>query len=399
MEALSVHGIKTVLFTRPPAAADLARFPDCRAAGIAGMSRSMSPEWMSENLPAVFESLRELGAPLCHYKVCSTFDSSPRTGNIGRAIEIGRTIFNEHVVPLVAGAPALKRYVLFGNLFATADGITYRIDRHPTMSRHPVTPMDEGDLRIHLARQTDLRSGLVDVLSLAAGRSADEYQRRASEGCQIVLFDTLDTATLVEAGRIIAARARFVAGSSGVEYALLAFWQSQGQLPAPPSMPECSPVDPLLVVSGSCSPGTKRQIEYALANGFTGVPFDTNAFEKARLALRAGKSVVVYSALGEAPECTAGFRRQLGENMGEMTARLAAECRPRRMVIAGGDTSGYCGNALGIEALTMIRPFAPGSPLCRAWSKQSDVDGLEILFKGGQMGGERLFVEVKEGAS
>ena len=69
----------------------------------------------------------------------------------------------------------------------------------------------------------------------------------------------------------------------------------------------------------------------------------------------------------------------------------------RRMVVAGGDTSGRVGQALGIKALTMVRPFAPGSPLCRVWSDNTAADGLEILFKGGQVGGQALFGEVRQG--
>src|SRR6185436_12308903 len=129
--------------------------------------------------PATFESLKRLGAPVCHYKICSTFDSSPSIGSIGRAMEIGASVFGGRWIPLVVGAPVLRRYCLFGNLFATVNGETFRIDRHPVMSRHPVTPMDEGDLRIHLARQTWRRIRLMDLLQLTgltgkvAGRFAD----------------------------------------------------------------------------------------------------------------------------------------------------------------------------------------------------------------------------------
>ena len=55
--------------------------------------------------------------------------------------------------PMIVGAPRLARYQVFGNLFAAVDGVGYRLDRHPTMSRHPVTPMDEADLRVHLRRR------------------------------------------------------------------------------------------------------------------------------------------------------------------------------------------------------------------------------------------------------
>ena len=64
MEALSVHGVPSVLFLAPPTGSDLARFPECRAVGLAGTSRSESPEWMDDNLPAAFSTLRDLGAPI-----------------------------------------------------------------------------------------------------------------------------------------------------------------------------------------------------------------------------------------------------------------------------------------------------------------------------------------------
>src|SRR6187399_328819 len=89
MEALSLGGVPTVLFLSIPNAGLLERFADCRAIGLAGTSRSETPEWMDENLKPAFAWLRSLDASVCHYKVCSTFDSAPNVGNIGRAIEIG----------------------------------------------------------------------------------------------------------------------------------------------------------------------------------------------------------------------------------------------------------------------------------------------------------------------
>jgi len=90
LEALSLSGVRTVLFLRAPDPEDLKRFPGCRAAGLAGVSRSQSPAWMRVHLPGIFSRLAQLGAPLLQYKVCSTFDSSPEVGNIGCAIEIGQ---------------------------------------------------------------------------------------------------------------------------------------------------------------------------------------------------------------------------------------------------------------------------------------------------------------------
>jgi len=414
MEALTVRGLTTVLFLRPPAASDLRRFAGCRAVGVAGVSRSRPPAWMSARLPPVFAALKALGAPLCHYKVCSTFDSSPKVGSIGRAIEIGRDVFGTACVPMVVGAPALRRYVVFGNLFAAADGVSYRIDRHPTMSRHPVTPMDEGDIRRHLSRQTGLRSGLVDILALHAGRTAEVYEKCRSEGNEVVLFDTLDEPSLREAGRALwemrPPQPSFVAGSSGVEYALLSWWAAAGLLPDPPALAAPGPAERVLVVSGSCSPGTERQIRWALSHDFEGV--EVKAMELAHgqaeyarvrdaalAALSDGRSVLVYSALGPGSILGEGadFGIRLGERLGALAGDLVRTSGVRRVVIAGGDTSGHAGRALNIDALTMICPIAPGGPLCRAWSAEPGTNGLEILLKGGQVGLERLFEDVRTG--
>src|SRR5207253_2456022 len=124
------------------------------AIGIAGVARSKSPEWMDENLPPVFRRLADIGAPISHYKACSTFDSAPHVGSIGRAIDLAVPQLGGAWHPMVVASPAMGRYQAFGNLFATVHGVGHRLDRHPTMARHPVTPMDEADLGRHLARQT-----------------------------------------------------------------------------------------------------------------------------------------------------------------------------------------------------------------------------------------------------
>src|SRR5439155_21327656 len=125
--------------------------------GVAGMTRSMRPEEMERILRPAFQSLRESGTPIIHYKVCSSFDSSPNVGSIGRVIDLGIEIFNSRCVPVLVGGPALGRYCVFGNLFARCgeECEAFRLDRHPSMSHHPATPMNEADLRLHLARQTN----------------------------------------------------------------------------------------------------------------------------------------------------------------------------------------------------------------------------------------------------
>src|SRR6202000_21342 len=93
-------------------------YPGLQAIGVAGMTRAMGPEEMEAVLRPAFRTLMELGVSHVHYKVCSTFDSSPSMGSIGRAIDIGKEVFESSVVPVLGGAPALGRYCVFGNLFA-----------------------------------------------------------------------------------------------------------------------------------------------------------------------------------------------------------------------------------------------------------------------------------------
>src|SRR5258707_4088688 len=120
------------------------------------MSRSITPEAKDADLRPEMSALRELGAAHVHSKVCSTFDSSPSVGSMGRVIELAAEIMGGRFVPLLVGAPVLGRYCVFGNLFARLgqEGAAFRLDRHPSMSKHPITPAGESDLRLHLARQT-----------------------------------------------------------------------------------------------------------------------------------------------------------------------------------------------------------------------------------------------------
>jgi uncharacterized protein YgbK (DUF1537 family) len=424
MDVLVRAGIPTVLLLGGPDDALLARFPEARAVGLAGVSRSQSPAWMDRELPGVFRWLKGLGAPFVHYKVCSTFDSAPQVGSIGRAIDLAQAEFRNAWVPLVVGAPALKRYTAFGNLFATVGDATHRLDRHPTMARHPVTPMAEADLRLHLGKQTARRIGLVDILALQGGHGAARLAAERAAGAEIVLIDVLDWPSQREAGRLISHSAepvQFLAGSSGIEYALVAHWQAIDMLPTAPVLPRHAAVERLLVLSGSCSPVTAGQIAAARAAGFATIALDPPALlanaeaevarvrQAAEAALAAGSSVVVFSAEAPDPAAVAALRARATGNdsvnavIGGALGRIGKDCiaaqRLSRVVVAGGDTSGEVAHSLGLTALTMIAPTVPGAPLCRATAESAALDGIEIVFKGGQIGGPDYFVRLRDGAA
>lgn len=422
MEVVSMAGLSAVLFLEPPDAAWLARFPKARVIGIAGISRSQTPTWMDEHLPAVYESLRATGAPFVHYKVCSTFDSAPDIGNIGHAARLGMGAFANRPVPLVVGAPALQRYVAFGNLFAGSGAARYRIDRHPVMARHPVTPMHEADLRLHLGAQADLTVGLLDLAALAAMSAAQEDRLGTPDRAHdLLLFDTVDEASLRQVGGLVWSLASdtpsLAVGSSGFEYALVAAWRAAGLLPPAPAVAGPAPVERLFVMSGSCSPVNDAQIGHALRSGFSGLHVDPmtlvgggegadDVIRRSLALLAEGRDVLLYTADG-AQDGTQllpdrdrpGFNDRLGSALGDILREVLRRSGLKRAVVAGGDTSSHATRQLGLHALTFRAPLAPGSPLCLAHGDDPALNGLELALKGGQMGREDFFLRAKLGAA
>lgn len=428
MEALTLAGVSCVLFVEPPSAEDLARYPEAQAVGIAGLSRSLSPAEMDAELPAAYQALRDLRPNLIHYKTCSTFDSSPEVGSIGRALDLGQEAFASPWVPVVVGAPPLGRYCVFGNLFARSGPETepFRLDRHPTMSRHPVTPMSEADLRLHLGAQTGRRIALIDAVYVEAGMPAvqNRLSQLRAEGAEVVLLDVLSDAHLARIGDLLWSegqihRRLFVVGSSGVEYALTAHWRAAGLLTPASPPPHARRVDQIVAVSGSCSPVTDRQIGWAIENGFEQIALDASrlanpsrAEEVCRSAvtvaldrLERGRSVILHSSRGptdariHAGSTVEGrpVGRLIGEALGKILREILERSEITRAAVAGGDTSSFVARELGITALEMAAPMAPGSPLCRVYAPGSRLDQMEMVFKGGQVGKIDFFGAVQRG--
>lgn len=426
LETLSRGGVPAVLFLDPPTAAQLKAFPKAQAVGVAGVSRSWTPEQMAARLPEAFAALKGLDAAFTHYKVCSTFDSSPTVGSIGKAIELGLEAFPDAWVPLVVGAPALGRYVVFGHLFARTGDETVRLDRHPTMRVHPSTPMQESDLQRHLAMQTALPTGLVDVLSVERGVQAvkERIAQLRKGGGRVIVFDTLTDAHLLTLGETLAEEPKkaFFVGSSGLEAALVRHWQQQGAAQPQSYTAPVGPVERLLVVSGSAAPATAAQIEMAERAGFATLRIDvprlldpkTEAAERDCLLERAAsalrkRSVVLYSAKGPDDPALGETRRTLerlgrplhavsallGAQQGALLRDLVKEARLTRVCITGGDTCGYAAKALGVAALELRMVVAPGAPLCSAHREAGP--SLELSLKAGQVGTPDYFLAVQNG--
>jgi uncharacterized protein YgbK (DUF1537 family) len=431
MEALTINGVKTALFLGHPTEERLkASRANLQAVGISGTSRTMTPAQMDAELPAQFALLDSLQARLIHYKVCATFDSSPKIGSIGHAADIAFDVIKPDRGVIVQGIPLLGRYVTFGNHFTVYGDRRYRLDRHPVMSKHPITPMDESDLRVHFARMSKKTVALIDLLHLEEPRQAlsDRFDRCIAEN-DIVLFDTLTDKNLLEIGELLheksGTRKIFAIGSSGFEYAMARYWRESGLVAEPPQFPSVGPAERMIVVSGSAAANTAEQINHALAHGFAGIAIDTVQLVDAKAAederkrvikqglahLGEGRNLLLHTTIGPDDPMigkTVERVRQLGidpSETGKIISRqqglilraLLEATGIRRVCVAGGDTCSYTLRQLDIHSLELLMPIAPAAPLCRAFSDNSRFDGLQVASKGGQIGAPDYFSQVLEG--
>jgi uncharacterized protein YgbK (DUF1537 family) len=439
LEVLASAGWRCALFLQEPDARTLSRHPGLDAVGIAGDSRAMTPDEMQAQLPATLDWLASAGAPVLHYKVCSTFDSAPTIGSIGRVMKLARARLGGACLPIVAATPHLGRFCLYGHLFARAgtDGRVYRIDRHPIMRVHPVTPMDEADLTVHLGHQCDFpiaKASLEEVREGTASLLA-RLDAAKAEGAGAVLVDGLDATDMQRAGDLLLAIGRpaqptFVVGGSGVEHALTSAWAGvPGAGRTPPDFTRQA-VPQVLAISGSASALSASQIDRAIEASFAGIALDPvrlldetqyasaldQAVHEAIEALARGASVILHTARGPQDPRIAAVRqslqargldaeaqrlltgRVLGERLGQLVRRILQAHPLQRLLLSGGDTSSAIARVLDVRAVEMAAALTPGAPLCRVL--ESDVvPGMEIAFKGGQMGRAEFFREARDGST
>jgi len=409
-------GLRSLLFLGVPSGQHLKEAGPLDAIGIAGAARAMDPQAMAQELEPVGRFFAALGSPVVHYKCCSTFDSAPRVGNIAEAIRV----LNQHIgsawVPIVGGQPNIGRYCCFSQLFAAAGthGEVHRIDRHPTMRHHPVTPMVEADLRLHLQTQGLGRVAALHYPGYALSEAAQDnaLQRLLALQPDAVLMDVSGPHDLPAVGRHIwrhAMQAPVLAvGPSGVVQALAAHWGATGKtftLEAP--RPATGPV---FAFAGSLSPQTAEQV--AAASSYRKISVDVRqllhepdlaaACAGAVLSgLEEGLHVLLHTQASarHADLDTLAVASATGELVARIVGLRASQGHPlRRIGIAGGDTSSLAVQKLGIWGLSCQGVLAPGVTLSRAHSDQSALDGLELMLKGGQMGPPDVFERLAWGA-
>lgn len=409
-------GLRSLLFFRVPSRELFAQAAASHdVVGIAGIARSLPVEAIAAEIAPAFALFAELAPPFVQYKICSTCDSSERLGSFGPAIRLGCEMLGAQRIALVPAQPEFGRYTVFGNHFAEADGARVRLDRHPTMAHHPSTPIDEADLRVFFARQTPLPIDSLDLIALARAGETNPLAADADAAPRVVAIDVLEQRALPRIGRMILDAApgatAFALGSGGLSYAAAASLTGRDQPidadPAPAALEQ------IVVLSGSASPRTRAQIAHARDRGWEIVALDPRdlmddagaATERASSAMRdalgRGRSAVVAS-MREPGDRAAIAPEALAPVLGRALGVLAGDAIGdgiRRVVVAGGDTSSYAMSALDAYGIEVVGAIDVAAWLCALRSAQPHLDGVEVVLKGGQVGGVDFFERARTGTS
>ena len=418
--------LRSILFLDVPTKEQLACVGPLDAIGIAGTARGMDTQQMRAYLPGIGRFFQDQRVPVLHYKCCSTFDSAVHTGSLASAVDILGNYVGARFALFVGGQPDIGRYCCFGNLFAAAgeSGQVYRLDRHPTMQCHPVTPMHEADLRLHLQSQ-----GMADVINIPytlygypdkeqdamVDRAAQHSSGDGKKMNKGVLFDVSDSAQLPSVGRQVLRIANengtaLVVGSSVVLQAVSAACndndrtQSPAQRTPGQARPGTVSSGPVFVLAASLSPVTAAQVEaaggYVKISLRAGLLLHDEAYRETQRQhicdeLRANRNVLAYvdQKAGRDPAIdSAGLAMETARFVYAVLQQLSAQDkRLGRLGIAGGDTSSQAIAQLEIWALSYLRVLSPGVTLCVMHSDKATLDGVEVMLKGGQMGSVDIF--------
>lgn len=373
--------------------------PDADAIIVALKSRSNpAPEAVSQSLAAL-DWLKQGGARQFYFKYCSTFDSTAQ-GNIGPVAEAlcdalgtGFTVFNPSF-------PTNKRTVYQGYLFVGDVLLSESSMRH-----HPLTPMTDPSLVRVLQQQTRGKVGLVPAAVVEAGVDAIRaaFHRLQQDGVRHAILDSLNDRHLAVLGEACAGLP-LVTGGSGMAMGLPANFVRQGLMQPgqgvalPPVGGHCA------VLAGSCSAATQAQV--------TAMRRDHEAFELDPLSIARGEDIVgralawaapklgdrpvlVYSTA--TPEAVSAVQAQLGRaNAGSLVEEALSQIAKglvargvRRLVVAGGETSGAIVGALGVEGLTIGAEIDPGVP----WTASLGEPRLALALKSGNFGTVDFFTK------
>jgi uncharacterized protein YgbK (DUF1537 family) len=391
---------------------DAAAIDDVDAVVVALKSRTIEPSLAVAQSLAACRWLRRAGATQIYFKVCSTFDSTPR-GNIGPVLE---ALMDELGCDFTIATPAFPdnaRTVFKGHLFVGDVLLS-----ESGMRDHPLTPMTDANLVRVLQAQlaparpgggAGRRVGLVD--HRASGASAAAIRARfdslRKDGLAIAIADAVDNDDLHRLGEAVRDLPLVCAGS-GLAIGLPRNFAlgASGEAAALPTVHGFS-----AIVSGSCSQATNAQVAEFLRSGGAarridplglgdddepGLSVDIAAWAEREWSAAPARPVLVYSTAPPQAVATAQARsgaHDVGARVERLLAGIArslVERGARRLVVAGGETSGACVQALGVERLRIGRQIDPGVPWCHATPAVAR-DGLQLALKSGNFGAVDFF--------
>ena len=386
---LADGGLRTVQYVGVP---DAPADPGVQAGVVALRSRSIpAAEAVAQSLGAL-AWLRAQGCRQILFKICSTFDSTPE-GNIGPVAEaLVEALGTSDPVVVCPAFPATGRTVYRGHLF-----VGDRLLSESGLENHPLNPMTDPDLARWLARQTRGPVGRVPWEAVDAGPEAVRAALLAERdaGRQLVVCDAVADRDLVTLGRAMEGFALAVCGSGlalglpealGAAHEAGAAWEGVA--------------GPAVALAGSCSAATRAQVA---AHRDAGHPVRRIEPDDA-VAGRADAEALAAWALGEAgegvpllttsddPEAVAAAQARHGRDraaraiealFGRLAEALVAG-GARRLVVAGGETSGAAVEALGLHALAIGPRIDPGVPALRA---EAGGAALGLALKSGNFGG------------
>jgi len=391
-------GLKTVQLIGVPAPSD--PVPEADAIVVALKSRTNPvQEAIAESLAAL-NWLKAGGAQQAIFKYCSTFDSTEE-GNIGPVAEAMMAALDSDFAIACPAFPAAGRTVYQGHLFVWNELLS-----DSPMRNHPLTPMNDANLVRFLAKQTQLPVGLVPLQTVMQGANAvaTSFAELKSKGIRIAIVDALTDEHLVTIGHA-SKELKLVTGGSGIATGL---GSNFGKHPAnrADDLPTIS--GRAAILSGSCSAATNEQVQVAEGT-FPVLRLDPlqlatkpesvrEALDWAAAKLDAGPVVI---AATDTPDSVKAVQDQLGRmEAGELVERalstiakaLRDEHGVRRLVVAGGETSGAVVKALEVKALRIGAEIAPGVP-CTVTLNDPP---LALALKSGNFGGPNFFSEALE---
>jgi 3-dehydrotetronate 4-kinase len=342
--------------------------------------------------------LKHLGAQQIYFKYCSTFDSTAE-GNIGPVTEALMDALGAGMTVATPAFPENGRTVYQGHLFVG------EVPLHESgMKDHPLTPMRDSNLVRVLQAQTQRKVGLLPWSVVRQGTSAirTHLDQLRGQGVAMVIVDALCHADLVALGAALSGM-RLVTAGSGVAVGLP---QNFGIQPSNQATHLPAATGQQAIVSGSCSQATNAQVAHFLQHGGAGFAIDPLALAQGEPVVQEAlswavqqnpaKPVLIYATAD--PVAVRRAQEQLGvAQAGEIVEQALSSVAKglvsqgvRQLIVAGGETSGACVQALKINQLRIGAPIAPGVPWCFAACDLA-AHGLHIALKSGNFGGVDFF--------